>query len=296
MVKDPQEALKNLNPSHDFFVGIDSDGCAFDTMEIKHKECFIPNIINEWELQAISKYVREAAEFVNLYSKWRGINRFPALVMTFDLLKERPQVIKRNVHLSDLASLRQFIDSGVALGNPALKEAVQTTSDKVLSRALKWSEEVNKSVARMVRGVPPFPYVKESLEKLWDKADIIVVSATPGEALVREWQEHAIASFTRIIAGQEMGSKTEHLALATRGKYKPDHILMIGDAPGDLKASRSNKALFFPINPGDEDRSWEKFYRDGLERFLNGTYKGEYEDGLIKEFEALLPSTPPWRR
>ena len=26
-------------------VGIDSDGCAFDTMEVKHKECFIPNTI-----------------------------------------------------------------------------------------------------------------------------------------------------------------------------------------------------------------------------------------------------------
>jgi hypothetical protein len=39
-----------------------------------------------------SKYAREACEFVNLYSKWRGINRWPALVMVFDLLRERPEV------------------------------------------------------------------------------------------------------------------------------------------------------------------------------------------------------------
>ena len=56
-----------ITPKHDFFVGIDSDGCAFDSMELKHKECFIPNIINYYNLQAISKYAREAAEFVNLY-------------------------------------------------------------------------------------------------------------------------------------------------------------------------------------------------------------------------------------
>ena len=43
---DPARALKELTPQHSFFVGIDSDGCAFDTMEIKHKECFIPNIIS----------------------------------------------------------------------------------------------------------------------------------------------------------------------------------------------------------------------------------------------------------
>jgi len=37
--------LAELEPEHDFFIGIDSDGCAFDTMELKHKECFTPNII-----------------------------------------------------------------------------------------------------------------------------------------------------------------------------------------------------------------------------------------------------------
>ena len=82
----------NFTPQHDFLVGIDSDGCVFDTMELKHKECFIPNIINHWNLQGVSKYAREAAEFVNLYSKSRGINRFPALVETMEWLQKRPEV------------------------------------------------------------------------------------------------------------------------------------------------------------------------------------------------------------
>ena len=32
---DPAQPLKQLQPQHDFFVGIDSDGSAFDTMGIK---------------------------------------------------------------------------------------------------------------------------------------------------------------------------------------------------------------------------------------------------------------------
>src|SRR3989304_820999 len=88
--------LAELKPKYQYFVGIDSDGCAFDTMEIKHKECFCPNIIKHWRLQPVSKYAREAVEFVNLYSKWRGINRWPALVMVFALLRERPEVIARH--------------------------------------------------------------------------------------------------------------------------------------------------------------------------------------------------------
>ena len=44
-----------FHPKHEFLVGIDSDGCAFDTMELKHKECFIPNTINYWGLQGVSQ-------------------------------------------------------------------------------------------------------------------------------------------------------------------------------------------------------------------------------------------------
>ena len=86
-----------FDPKHDYLVGIDSDGCAFDTMELKHKECFIPNTINYYELQGVSKYAREAAEFVNLYSKSRGINRFPALIETLEWLQKRPEVKARGI-------------------------------------------------------------------------------------------------------------------------------------------------------------------------------------------------------
>jgi len=109
---DPQEALRNFKPSRSFFVGIDSDGCAFDTMELKHKECFIPNTIKYYGLQAVSKYAREVAEFVNLYSEWRGINRFPSLTMTIDMLKERPEVRRRGVKMRSTEALQRFIDSG----------------------------------------------------------------------------------------------------------------------------------------------------------------------------------------
>src|SRR5260370_25602009 len=90
------QELAGLQPQHEFFVGIDSDGCAFDSMEIKHKECFCPQIIKYWNLQSISKYAREAVEFINLYSKWRGTNRSPALLSTPYLLPARPEGSQRS--------------------------------------------------------------------------------------------------------------------------------------------------------------------------------------------------------
>ncbi len=295
-MSDPAQALKDFKAEKKFLVGIDSDGCAFDSMEVKHKECFIPNIINEWDLQAVSKYARAAAEFVNLYSKWRGINRFPALTMTFDLLAEWDEVKKREVKIPQVDSLREWIEKETKLGNPALERAVQESNDPVLVRALKWSTAVNDTIANLVRGVPPFPFVRESLETVQGQADMIVVSATPCEALDREWEEHDIAKYVKVIAGQEMGNKKEHLAMAIEGRYERNHVLMIGDAPGDMKAARANDALFYPINPWKEDASWERFNTEAFAKFIDGQYAGEYEEKLIAEFDTYLPDTPPWKK
>src|SRR5580700_1226967 len=65
---DPAQALRDFEPRKKFFIGIDSDGCVFDTMEIKHKECFAPMFVKHFHLQAASKYARQAWEHVNLYS------------------------------------------------------------------------------------------------------------------------------------------------------------------------------------------------------------------------------------
>ena len=294
-MSDPQAPLKEFKKTKDFFVGIDSDGCAFDTMEIKHKECFAPNIIKHWSLQAVSKYAREAAEFVNLYSKWRGINRFPALTMVFDLLEERDEVKRRNVDIPKVPVLRDWIERESKLGEPALLEEVERTNDPELQHAYTWSRAVNDTVADMVHGVPPFPFLRESLGKLTEVADAIVVSATPDEALVREWKEHDIEKYVAVIAGQEMGKKAEHLALATKGQYEKDRVLMVGDAPGDMKAARENDALFFPVNPGHEEESWERFLNEALSKFISGEYAGDYEAKLIEQFDALLPEVPPWK-
>jgi phosphoglycolate phosphatase-like HAD superfamily hydrolase len=288
--------LLDMQPRQPYFVGIDSDGCAFDTMEIKQKECFCPITVKHWGLQAVSKYAREAVEFVNLYSKWRGINRWPAQVMVFDLLRERSEVLARGATLPRANRLREFIASGRPLSNDGLAAYMAEHPDPELTTAFAWSTAVNDAIADMVHDVPPFPYVRDSLEQMKGQADIMVVSATPSGALLREWEEHNIAGYCRHIAGQELGTKKQHLALAAKGKYPPDRILMIGDALGDLEAARANGALFYPINPGAEDASWQRFNCEAFGRFTAGNYAGGYEAALIAEFEKLLPDTPPWKK
>ena len=141
--------------------------------------------------------------------------------MTFDLLIDRPEVLRRHHPIAGLAGLRSWIERETKLSNPTLKAEVAATGDPDLAQALAWSEAVNRTIGEIVHDVPPFPFVRESLQSMQGKADVMVVSATPGEALEREWEEHGLRPYVGLIAGQELGSKAEHLALAAVGRYEP---------------------------------------------------------------------------
>ena len=291
---DPAAPLKEFRKEKDFFIGIDSDGCVFDSMEIKHKECFCPAFVNHYGLQPVSKYAREVWEFVNLYSETRGTNRFKAVLRSLELLAERPEVKARDAEIPSLPVLTAWVQRESKLGNPALKAEMEKTGDEELRLVYAWSLDVNAGVEKIVRNVPPFPLFRESLDLMAARADTIVVSQTPNEALIREWAEHRIDDKVSIIAGQEMGTKSEHLQMSAGGKYDPKKILMIGDAPGDHKAAQAVDALFYPVNPGAEEASWERFHAEALGKFFDGSFAGDYQKNLLAEFDRYLPEMPPW--
>ena len=291
---EPHGASRDAARAREFFVGIDSDGCAFDTMEVKHKECFIPAIIRFYRLAAVSKAARECAEFVNLYSKSRGVNRFPALVEALDLLADRPEVAERGFAVPKVDGLRDWLARETTLGNASLRAEVERTGDADLRLALQWSEAANASIAETVHAVPPFPNVREALASIGRSADAMVISSTPAEALRREWAEHGLADAVGSIAGQERGGKEHILKDAIAGRYDPAKVLMIGDAPGDRKAAEAAGVLYYPIEPGAEAESWRRFLDEALPKFLDGTYAGAYMAERVARFESLLPETPPW--
>ncbi|MEA3225705.1 MAG: HAD hydrolase-like protein [Planctomycetota bacterium] len=297
---DPAQPLKDFEPKHEFFVGIDSDGCAFDTMGIKQRECFCPWTIAYFGLQPVAQAARECKDFADLFSKTRGSNRHKTTKRIIaELLPNHPMTRARGFTVPQYPHYFAWVDDPDSiLSNEGLKKAIEEASDqqvrKELEHALAWSEKVNEVIGEIVRGLPPFPYVRESLEKIQPSADVIVVSATPDEALKREWEEHDIAKYVAIIAGQEMGTKAQHLDYATTGKYEKNHVLMIGDALGDMKAAKANNALFYPINPGNEVKSWKRFGDEAFDKFINGQYAGAYEEKVVAEFDARLPELPPW--
>jgi len=291
---DFQKELRDLKPEHDFFIGIDSDGCVFDSMEVKQKEFFIPIALKHFGLYGISKILRETWEFVNLYSIHRGGNRFTSIIKVFDLLTERSEIRESGIKLPDLMLLREWVKTETKLSNSNLRKYFESHYDQDLEKVVNWTEAVNKDISKWLRGIPPFRNAKLSLGKISSFADIVIISQTPLEALEREWQEHQLKGHVKLIAGQEHGTKAEHISFAAKGKYQDNKVLMIGDARGDLDAAKNNGILFYPVIPGKEDRSWERFLNEAFERFKKLEYAGEYENELLFEFGKSLPETPSW--
>ena len=296
---DYAKALKDMAPEKDWLVAIDSDGCVFDTMGIKQRECFCPWMITYFNLQPVAEAVRQSKEFTDLFSRPRGVNRHKAIVSILtEVLPSHPKVKAYGFQVPKFEYYCNWVnDPDSLLSNEGLQMAIdEADSDEAkaqLTRCLQWSKKVNEAILQIVKNVPPFMFVKESLQKISEKADIIVCSSTPGEALQREWAEHDVAKYTKVIAGQEMGKKAEHLAIISE-KYDKDKILMVGDAPGDRNAALVNDLLFYPINPGAEEQSWKRFHDEAFDKFIEGSYAGEYEEKVIAEFDECLPENPPW--
>ena len=284
-----KDDLVHFEPGHDVLVAIDSDGCVFDSMTIKQR-IFHTGIIKFWGLEAAESEFRQVAEWVALFSPWRGLNRFELLLKIFQCLEQYFPNIGKKV---DRRPLGAFVESGVPLSAAELAKRIDQTGDPELKRALDWSRAVSKEIAA-VRQMPVFSEVLPSLEKIRLAADAIVVSQTDESALVHEWRNAELVRFVDVIAGAELGSKIESLSTAMKGRYAPERTLMVGDAPGDLETARATGSLFFPIVPGDEPASWIELRDEGLARLLNGTFAGIYQQELIKKFKTVLSEVPPW--
>lgn len=286
------KSLKDFRPRHKYFVGVDSDGCVFDSMVIKQRECFNPLMIEYFGLQPVAEAAMQCKDFVDLFSNTRGVNRHKSVVRILtELLPVHPRVLASGFKVPVFRHYCEWVnDAQSRLNNAGLCMAVAQAkteeAKKELLIALQWSRHVDQSVGAVIGKILPFHYARESLEKISKIADIVIVSVAPCETLNSEWERHDLAQYISAVAGQEMGSKKECMHFAANGRYAFDHIIMIGDAPGDMAAAKANDALFYPINPGHEVQSWKYLLDEAFDKFVDGVYAGDYEAKLIAEFEA----------
>lgn len=258
----------------DYLVCVDSDGCAMDTMNSKHEQCFGPAMVEIWGLEEKREEVLECWNRVNLFSETRGINRFLALCM---VLEEAGAACVQDGY----NEFKEWTRHTRELSSDSLKQWMKDHDTNCCRKACDWSALVNEKISRMPKEEnKSFPGVLRTLKEIHKAADIAVVSSANKGAVTEEWEREGLLPHVDLVMTQENGSKSECIRELLGMGYEPGHVLMAGDAPGDLKAARENGVLFYPILAKKEEASWKEMGDQVLSAFLNGTY------GICMEQEA----------
>ena len=261
------DAFEAFEKKHDWLVCVDSDGCAMDTMDCKHFHCFGPCMVTEWQLEPWSEALLARWNDINLYSMTRGVNRFKGLAMALT------EADAQYTPIDGVAALNEWVSASPALSNDALAAAVAAGGHPVLAKALAWSRAVNAAIVRLPEELKvPFAGAKEGLAAAKTFADVAIVSSANRDAVVEEWEKFGLLEHTDITLAQDCGSKAHCIEKMLEFGYAPDHVLMVGDAPGDCDAAEKNGVWYYPILVRREGESWEELRTKTLEIFKNGGY------------------------
>lgn len=252
---------------HDFLVCVDSDGCAMDTMDVKHIRCFGPCMVEEWGLDQWRESILSRWNEINLYTMTRGINRFQGLRLALE------EISRQYTPIEGVEELAGWVDGAKELSNAALERAIQQGGGICLQKALAWSQAVNRSITALPEEEKrPFHGALEGLAAAHAVADVAVVSSANRDAVVEEWEKYGLAAHVDLLLAQDAGTKAHCIAQLLKKGYDPRHVLMVGDAPGDQAAAEKNGVWFYPILVRHEAESWAELRETALDQLLGGTY------------------------
>lgn len=276
------EELKVFTPRKPYLICVDSDGCAMDTMNIKHFRCFGPCMIQEWNLQPWQEAILARWNDINLYTMTRGISRFKGLAIALS------EINKQYTPIEGVDELAAWAETAPELSNRAIKLAAAAAKGPCLAKALSWSQKVNAAIAALPEDAKqPFPHVREGLQAAGQFADVVVVSSANREAVIEEWEHCRLLSCVDVLCCQDTGSKADCIAALLAKGYAPNHVLMVGDAPGDRTAAQQNGVWFYPILVKQEGKSWIELAETALPRLQRGGFAA-YAAQKAKEFTDNL--------
>ena len=262
----------------EFLICVDSDGCAMDTMDCKHIHCFGPCMVDEWELGEWKDAILKRWNDINLYTITRGINRFKGLAMALVEINEQYTKIE------GIEDLVEWAENSPELSERNLKANLEKEHKVALEKALKWSQAVNIAITKLPEEEKvPFAGALEGLRAAHAVADVAIVSSANREAVIEEWEEHKLLEHVDIVLTQEVGSKAECIRQLLLKGYKPENVLMVGDAKGDSDAAATNGVNYYPILVKREKESWDRFQEEAVKCFTENNYE-EYGKKMHEEF------------
>ena len=168
-----------------------------DTMDVKHMRCFAPCLVHEWDLGEYRDDIVRLWRKINLLSRNRGINRFKGLA------KILVEINENYARVDGLDELIYWVQTTDELSEESLREAYERTGCNCMKKALEWSRLVNDSIVMISNSrKSPFEGVEEALKLIKGKADVVIVTASNGQEIRREWEDSGLMEYADLLLSQ----------------------------------------------------------------------------------------------
>lgn len=272
------KTLDSYSKEKEYLIAIDSDGCVFDNMTVKHQKFFFPNLLKAFSLSDQDGRMAKVWDEINLDYPTRGINRFKGLALFFKSFEP----------VGDPSAFYQMLQDGEGMSNERLALEIEKTGDPFLKQVLAWSQSVNTRIQSDLKQVEPFKGAIEGVKVCSDHADIVVVSSANQEAVMKEWKEAGLLPYVRFMSSQDVGSKEEVLETLLQKGYDKSKILMIGDARGDYAAAKRVGAHYYQISYQKEVAAWQQLQDQVLTDFVAGLYQYDGQEIIETALEDAL--------
>ena len=211
--------LKTLPRKHEFFIGIDSDGCVFDSMEIKHKEWNQgggPNVFDRRRLVALHGLDRSRGPVLAVVRREgeaeRGLTMHKSERRWLYLLIG-VFVVFNAVTLSPLAAQRPD------------RARVEAVTDSVVAAALATGQAAGMTVA-VVRGRDTLVLKGYGAADLELGSGYIVISSARGEAARADEALAAVADQQRARDVSGRRSAQEHREIGEFARLQSSDLLL----------------------------------------------------------------------
>ena len=313
-----QQQLRAWQPQYEHLCCFDVDGHLLDNMTSKQVIVFQPHFMDIFGLRSVETHYRLHAEHHNLWGKDRGCDRHEAKSFTLGSLMQDPDLQGKlspelaakmlGIKASIDGYIAHMAETGGAYGFDSLHQHQQDNPGDVnLTFLVAWSKAVDLTFPFVTIPMTPFPKVRETLEFVATRADVLIVSKTPYVDICNWLEHHGLIDLVTAVSGKEQGGKDEHICLVKGGtfdakgkkveaegdRYQAANVIMGGDGGGDLKAAKKNGAFFFPTPPGQEEEAWAV----AIDEVFGPLFEGRYdaiEPGKIAAFEAAMLPRGPW--
>jgi soluble P-type ATPase len=249
--------------THDAVVAVDWDGTCKDTMVAKWTKGFNFAITRVWPaLAPHQKKIDEVCYQQNLAPGAVSANRFLMLRKMMGMWKQA------GLTTTDLSKFSKALDhvqqAGLSHSTATYRKLQgQFGYDDA---PLRWSDLSDDLIAEAVKSVHVFPHVREVLEGVMDRADLVVVSASKGEAVRQDIVDDKMEGLFKAMLAQDFLPKKQCL-LGLKKKYAK--VLFVADGAGDRTTAGEAGVGFFEVRIGDEAASWLEA-KGVLEKFVNG--------------------------